>query len=128
MLHLNFRAMAQLPCCSSSPDSYSGWKTHIVWISLALAVLPGVALTGCTEKVKPPTPTLAAPNSEPAAIPSTNVLGVAPADPTRDSAASRAPAKSDMSQAQQSNAMPMAGQANDHSVLGPKPVEKPPNR
>ncbi len=57
--------------------------------------------------------------SAPAITPSTTVLGVEPAGATREPAATTSKAKTDVSKEQQSTAMPLPGQANDHSVLLP---------
>lgn len=91
-------------------------------------VMALVLSTGCSEKNTAPVSGSAPLTSGPAAEPATNVLGVKPAAPTQDSSSSTSPAKSDMNQAQQSTAMPMPGQANDHSVLEPRPSQKPASR
>ncbi len=90
----------------------------------ALVAIVGFGMTACSDKAAPPAAAAAPLITGPATTPSTQVLGVAPAGPTADPAAGTSPAKSDMSRAQESSAMPMPGQANDHSVLGPKPVDK----
>jgi hypothetical protein len=87
-----------------------------------------VLLTSCSEKKSVPIVGNVPLTPGPAAEPATNVLGVRPAAPTNDTSSSTAPAKSDMNPEQQSTAMPMPGQANDHSVLEPKPSQKPANR
>ncbi len=86
-----------------------------------------LALAGCTDQKVTPFKASAssAPKSDAAMVPSTEVLGVVPAGPTVDAPATTSPAKSDVSRAQQSNAMPLPGQANDHSVLKPVPPPKP---
>jgi hypothetical protein len=95
---------------------------------VACAVFASLALTACTEKAVPEVATTALPTSQGPAASSTKVTGVEPAGPTADSASASSPAKSDVSKAQESSAMPMPGQANDHSVLGPKPVQKSTSR
>ncbi len=105
------------------------WRAGLAnGLFMALVLGLGLGLTACTEKATPPDPAGTAPVSGAASEPSTQVLGVVPASPTRDSAASKTAAKSDMTQAQQSSEMPLPGQANDHSVLVPKPMQKPASR
>ena len=78
-----------------------------------------VASVGCSEKLPPPIKADIPLNSAPATTPSTTVSGVAPAGPTREAAATTSTDKTDVSKEQQSSAMPLPGQANDHSVLLP---------
>lgn len=90
---------------------------------IVVMALIALAVGGCTDKMTPPikasAPVNVPLNSEPAITPSTTVLGVEPAGPTRDAAATTSKAKTDVSKEQQSTAMPLPGQANDHSVLIP---------
>jgi hypothetical protein len=51
-------------------------------------------------------------------------VGTLPEGPTKDVAANASTAKSDISKSQQSNDMPMPGQANDHSTLAPNASQK----
>lgn len=91
--------------------------------SLTLTAFIALAVGGCTEKMTPPikatAPTNVPLSSEPAITPSTSVLGVEPAGATREAATTTSKAKTDVSKEQQSTAMPLPGQANDHSVLLP---------
>lgn len=84
-----------------------------------LAVVVAVGSTGCSDKTPPPIKADIPLNSSPASAPSTTVLGVEPAGPTRETPATTSKAKTDVSKEQQSSAMPLPGQANDHSVLLP---------
>ena len=98
--------------------------THPFGVTAALIFAAGLA-TACSEKVTP-TPVLA----QPAATASdtsaqTSVVGTVPAEPARDSAATQSAAQSDLSKAQQSNSMPLPGQANDHSTTAPNASQKP---
>ena len=94
---------------------------------LVFGLVMFLALAGCTDQKATPFKANAssAPKSDAAMVPSTEVLGVVPAGPTVDAPATTSAAKSDMSRAQQSSAMPLPGQANDHSVLKPVPPPKP---
>ncbi len=118
---------------SNTTASREPQSRFVLKVASALAILSSLVLGGCTDKKldKPSIPPLSsnvAPTPGPAIEPSSTVQGVAPAGPTRDSAVSSSAAKSDMTAAQQSSAMPLPGQANDHSVLIPKPSQKPANR
>jgi hypothetical protein len=86
---------------------------------VVLAVVVAFGSLGCSDKTPPPIKADIPLNSSPAATPSTTVLGVEPAGPTREAAATTSKAKTDVSKEQQSTAMPLPGQANDHSVLLP---------
>ena len=89
------------------------------WRAATLALLALLAAPGCSERSGADRPAAAAPNPAPANPPSTTVLGVAPGGPTADPPATTSAAKSDVSSAQESVAMPMPGQANDHSAPTP---------
>lgn len=80
--------------------------------------------TGCTEKTSPLHKAKAAPATAADVDPRSKVIGIEPAGPTREAPATASPAKSDISKTQQSTAMPMAGQANDHSTLSPQATQK----
>ncbi len=60
--------------------------------------------------------------------PRSQVIGVKPADTSTGQTVGTTPvdasAKTDMTKSQASSAMPMPGQANDHSTLAPKPLSK----
>ena len=87
--------------------------------TLLLAVLVALSSIGCTEKQPAPIKADLPLSSAPVNAPSTTVLGVEPAGPTREPAATTSKDKTDMSKEQQSTSMPLPGQANDHSVLRP---------
>jgi hypothetical protein len=98
-------------------------------IGLWVSVLFGFGLTACTEKI--PTPQLPGVpplSSSPAVVPTTQVLGVIPAEPKREKAATTPGTKTDMTKSQESRDMPMPGQANDHSVEKPKSPQSPASR
>jgi hypothetical protein len=83
-------------------------------------LLLSLALTAaCTDKLVPQ-PKL---NESPAsAVTGVNVqtqVGVVPAGPSKESPATTSAVKSDVSKTDQSSAMPLPGQANDHSALVP---------
>lgn len=87
----------------------------------AAALLAACTLAACVDKT-PPTPVTKSAEATTADTPaSSQVLGVVPAGPTPEAPATKSAAKSDVSKSQQSNAMPMPGQANDHSLPIPKP-------
>jgi hypothetical protein len=88
-------------------------------VTVSFVLLVALSSLGCTEKMPLPIKADMPLKSEPAMVPSTAVLGVEPAGPTREATATTSKAKTDMSKEQQSGAMPLPGQANDHSVLLP---------
>ncbi len=96
---------------------------HFGFVLIAgLVAFSGLA---CTEKRPLPIKADAPLNAAPANTPSTNVLGVEPAGPTREPAATTSKPATDLSKEQQSRAMPLPGQANDHSVLLPPSSPQP---
>ena len=72
---------------------------------------------GCKDKAASPTPVT---ENDPRA----KVLGVGPGEPVKETPGTTSPVKSDVSKAQEANAMPLPGQANDHSTLSPKATQK----
>ena len=88
-------------------------------VVILTAIVVSISALGCTEKRPVPIKADIPLSSTPAITPSTTVLGVEPAGATRDPAATTSKDKTDMSKEQQSAAMPLPGQANDHSVLLP---------
>jgi|GEM_PF-1477837 len=81
-------------------------------------------IVACTDR-PPPQPTLnAQPASAASGVPADTQVGVMPAGPGKETAGTTSAAKSDISKAEQSSAMPMPGQANDHSSLEPTPSKK----
>ena len=94
---------------------------RLMWAVLLFAA---VFAAGCTDKNSPLPEAKASPATAADVAPRSKVIGVEPAGPTREAAATASPAKSDITKTQQSTAMPMAGQANDHSTLSPQATQK----
>jgi hypothetical protein len=97
-------------------------------------MLAALLATGC-QKQAAPDPYLAALPESPASVasqpatadtptPGPTFVGTPVAAPTQGAAAESGSVKSDVSTTQQSNSMPLPGQANDHSNPEPKPTEK----
>ena len=86
----------------------------------AVAILAVVLIVGCTEKAVSPTKASNAAESDPRA----KVLGVEHVGTAKETPETTSTAKSDITKAQEANAMPLPGQANDHSTLSPKPSQK----
>jgi hypothetical protein len=84
-------------------------------------VLAAFLATGC-QKQAAPDPYVATSPDTPASGPT--FVGTLPAAPTQGAASESGSVKSDVSKAQQSNSMPLPGQANDHSNPEPPPKEK----
>ena len=88
--------------------------------SWAVIFLLSALSVGCSDTVTPtpmPMPTVERPAQ-------TTLVGTVPAEPLREDPATASAAKTDLTKAQQSSAMPMPGQANDHSTLAPKATQK----
>ncbi len=95
---------------------------HPFGLTAALIFAAGLA-TACSDTVSP------TPYVPPAATASdtsaqSSLVGTVPAEPTKDTHSTTSAAKSDISKTQQSNSMPMPGQANDHSTPSPKASQK----
>jgi hypothetical protein len=91
---------------------------------IALALLATLAVLGCKDAdgqraQAPPAPAATAQYDTPI-----SVVGTPAAAPTAEAPATTSPVKTDMSRAQQSEAMPLPGQANDHSTLSPQASQK----
>ena len=82
------------------------------------------AVLGCTEKAAPPIKAKA-PASSADIDPRSQVICVEASGPAQNTPQTTSAAKSDISKTQEANAMPLAGQANDHSTLSPKASQKP---
>jgi hypothetical protein len=81
--------------------------------------------TSCTKRMEPPVPVVpqaATTASDASSQPS--LVGTVPAGTSKDTPATTSAAKSDVSKVQQSNDIPMPGQANDHSTLAPNATQK----
>jgi hypothetical protein len=93
-------------------------NVNIQRVTATLAIIAAIAMAGCTDKAAPPTGTAA--ENDPRA----KVLGVESVGTAQETPGTTSTAKSDISKAQQGNAMPLPGQANDHSTLSPKATQK----
>ena len=105
--------------------------TMIQNLAYASVLIGALLSTGCSESTNPvKAKDKAAPATSADIDPRSKVVGVVPAGPTPEAPATTSTAKSDISKAQQSTAMPLPGQANDHSTLSPKATQKstPPAR
>ena len=91
---------------------------------MAAVILAAALLMGCSDAVSPtpeaqiPAATASDTTSQP------TMVGTVPAGPTKEAPATTSAATSDISKTQQSNSMPMSGQANDHSTLAPNATQK----
>jgi hypothetical protein len=92
--------------------------------ALVLALGLNVA---CTDQAAPQTKIDEQSASPAAGAPPDSQVGVVPAGPGKEAPATTSAVKSDVSKAQQSSAMPMPGQANDHSTSARTPSMKPVN-
>ena len=92
-------------------------------VAAPIALLLVFTQAGCTDKPASPakvkTPTAAEID------PRAKVIGVVGnAEPAKETPGTTSTAKSDVSKTQAANAMPLPGQANDHSTLSPKASQK----
>lgn len=94
-------------------------RFQIRTVPAVIGVCFAILAVGCKDKMPLPITADIPLTTTPASTPSTTVLGVEPAGATREPAATTSKDKSDVSKEQQSTAMPLPGQANDHSVLLP---------
>jgi hypothetical protein len=109
----------------------------ILSIKMAVAIPAAMVLAlftaGCKDySYFAPTP-VAGPRQDPmppttvTVTPLSSPIGMLPAGPTKEAPATTSPAKSNVSKTDQSTAMPLPGQANDHSVLLPNWTQNPKN-
>jgi hypothetical protein len=90
----------------------------------ALALLGALLIVGCKDADEQRAKDLPAPPATARFDATDSVVGTPAAAPTAPAPATTSPVKTDMSQAQQSEAMPLPGQANDHSTLSPQASQK----
>lgn len=100
-------------------ETYQRCAASVALFALAMAV-------GCSDQRMPAPKLLAPPASAATSVQVDTQVGVEPAGPSQEAPATTSPAKSDLSKADQSSAMPMPGQANDHSTLKQPPTMKAP--
>ena len=92
--------------------------------AVAIIILAAALSASCSDAVAP-MPAVRAPAATASDTASqSSVVGTVPAGPTKEPPATTSAAKSDISKAQQSDSMPMPGQANDHSTLAPNATQK----
>ncbi len=91
----------------------------------AAAVFAALLLGACKDKNGLPVKAEASPANSATMDPRSQVIGVESSGKTIETAATTSPANSEISKAQQSNAMPLPGQANDDSTLSPLDTKKP---
>ncbi|OGB68147.1 MAG: hypothetical protein A2496_00285 [Burkholderiales bacterium RIFOXYC12_FULL_60_6] len=91
---------------------------------MAAILLAATLLAGCSDTVAP-TPAVQLPAASASDTSAqTTLVGTVPAGPTSEVPATASAAKTDLTKAQESSAMPMPGQANDHSTTSPKATQK----
>lgn len=91
----------------------------------AIAILAALSLAmGCTDKDKPSSKANAAAAKAAEADPRAKVLGIHPDGTPMEITAGTSATKSTLTKAQEAGAMPLPGQANDHSTLAPNASQK----
>jgi PBP1b-binding outer membrane lipoprotein LpoB len=88
--------------------------------TLLLALLT----SSCQDRGAPDAKALASPEATASQVAPPSFVGTPPEAPTTGASSTRSGAKSDVTKSQQSNDMPMPGQANDHSTLAPNASQK----
>jgi hypothetical protein len=91
-----------------------------VFGTLLLALLA----SSCQDRAAPDAKALASPAATASQVPPPSFVGTLPEAPTTGTSANSSGAKSEVSKSQESNDMPMPGQANDHSTLAPNASQK----
>jgi hypothetical protein len=95
--------------------------------SMSMVLFVMCLTTACSKPIEPlgsVVPQAATAASDASSQPS--LVGTLPGGSSKDPPATTSASKSDVSKVQQSNDMPLPGQANDHSTLKPKPTQKTP--
>ena len=99
------------------------YASKIQRVCAPFALLFIVSLFGCTDK--PASPAKAKTSTAAENDPRAKVIGVVGnAEAVKETPGTTSTAKSDVSNTQAANAMPLPGQANDHSTLSPKASQK----
>ena len=91
---------------------------------LSVAFVATLTASGCSDNAVSATKAKARPATAAENDPRAQVLGVEHVGTATETPGTTSPAKSDITKAQQENAMPLPGQANDHSTLSPKATQK----
>ena len=92
--------------------------------SLAAIFLAATLFAGCSDAVAPPPAVQLPAASASDTSAQKSLVGTVPAGPTSADPATDSATKTDLTKAQQSTAMPLPGQANDHSTTSPKASQK----
>ncbi len=90
-------------------------------------IIVALSAVGCSEKAAAPSKANAPVTTTAENDPRAKVLGVEHPGIARETPETTSSAKSDITKAQQASAMPLPGQANDHSTLSPKATQKTTN-
>ena len=90
-------------------------------------IIVALSAVGCSEKAAAPSKANAPATATAENDPRAKVLGVEHVGTAKESPGTTSTAKSDITKAQQESAMPLPGQANDHSTLSPKATQKSTN-
>ena len=90
----------------------------------AAAILAALLAAGCTDKSSAPGKAKTSTSTVTENDPRAKVLGVEHVGVAKETPGTTSPVKSEISKAQQENAMPMPGQANYHSTLTTKATQK----
>ena len=92
--------------------------------SVAALIVTTALLVSCSDADSPKSQVQAPAATASDTTSQSTMVGTVPAGPTKEAPATTSAAPSDISKTQQSDSMPMAGQANDHSTLAPNASQK----
>ena len=92
-------------------------------VAVTFTILAAVS-AACTDKSAAPPKASVPIGSAAESDPRAKVLGVEHVGTAKETVGTASSAKSDISKTQQDSAMPLPGQANDHSTLSPKATQK----
>jgi hypothetical protein len=99
-------------------------QQHMPLVTVAGTILMALLTSACQDPATPSSNVLAPPSATASQVPPSSFVGTPPEAPTQGVPANASSAKSEVSKSQQSNNMPMPGQANDHSTLAPNASQK----
>ena len=111
----------------NAADHFIGSLMHLPRLqpfTCVCMILMALLTTGCQDPATPSSNVLASPAATASQAPPPSFVGTLPEGPTKDIATNSSGTPSDISKSQQSNDMPMPGQANDHSTLAPNASQK----
>jgi PBP1b-binding outer membrane lipoprotein LpoB len=100
------------------------YQTRLRLTTVASTILMAMFISSCQDPAAPSSKVPTSPAATASQVAPPSFVGTPPEPATKGAQTSSTGAKSDVSKSQQSNDMPMPGQANDHSTLAPNASQK----